>query len=116
MARDDEERLDQISRQALLTCYHLAWPEGGVPALVPQPWSRLVGCIAEPIQGEGGIHELSPAFLQRLRAVATAAVAPLILDEIQSGMGRTGEFFASSAQEVVGDYYLLSKTLGGGAA
>ena len=116
VVRDDEERLDQISRQALLTCYHLVWSEGGVPALMPQPWSRLVGCIAEPIQGEGGIHELSPAFLQRLRAVATAAGAPLILDEIQSGMGRTGEFFASSAQGVVGDYYLLSKTLGGGLA
>lgn len=116
VARDDEERLDQISRQALLTCYHLVWSEDGVPALVPQPWSRLVGCIAEPIQGEGGIHELSPAFLHRLRAVATAASAPLILDEIQSGMGRTGEFFASSAQGVVGDYYPLSKTLGGGLA
>ncbi len=70
VGRDDEAQLDQISRQALLTCYHLVWEDDGWLYWHAHPWSRLVGCIAEPIQGEGGIHELSPAFLQRLRTVA----------------------------------------------
>ncbi len=84
--------------------------------LVVRPWSLVAGCFAEPIQGEGGIHELDIAFLQSLASAANHFDFPLIMDEIQSGMGRTGQFLASEASGVVADYYLFSKALGGGIA
>jgi acetylornithine/succinyldiaminopimelate/putrescine aminotransferase/predicted amino acid dehydrogenase len=90
--------------------------ESGEVALVARPWSRIAACLVEPIQGEGGIHELPAAFLQALRAEADRTGFALVIDEIQSGMGRTGEFLASAASGVRGDYYLFSKSLGGGLA
>ncbi|HEY9844064.1 MAG TPA: aminotransferase class III-fold pyridoxal phosphate-dependent enzyme, partial [Candidatus Obscuribacterales bacterium] len=79
-----------------------------------RPWSRIVACFAEPLQGEGGIHPLPAAFLEACRAAALAEGFPLILDEIQSGFGRTGSFVYSEQLGVAGDYYLLAKSLGGG--
>jgi acetylornithine/succinyldiaminopimelate/putrescine aminotransferase/predicted amino acid dehydrogenase len=76
--------------------------------------NTIAACFCEPIQGEGGIHKLSPAFLTALRTTATDEDFPLIFDEIQCGMGRCGTFLASEASGVRGDYYLLSKSLGGG--
>lgn len=102
--------------EAARTCYTVALDEGGAPRLAARPWSQAVACIAEPIQGEGGIHELSAQFLRALRAAADRGGFPLILDEIQSGMGRTGTFLASEPAGVRGDYYLFSKALGGGLA
>ncbi|MEM7117923.1 MAG: aminotransferase class III-fold pyridoxal phosphate-dependent enzyme [Chloroflexota bacterium] len=84
--------------------------------LVERPWSRIVACLAEPILGEGGIFPLTAVFLQALRSAADNENFPLILDEIQSGMGRTGTFLASEPSGVVGDYYLFSKALGSGLA
>ena len=57
----------------------------------------IAGLIFEPIQGEGGVREITPAFAQRAAALCAARGAPLIADEIQSGMGRTGTFLASEA-------------------
>jgi acetylornithine/succinyldiaminopimelate/putrescine aminotransferase/predicted amino acid dehydrogenase len=76
----------------------------------------LAGLIFEPIQGEGGIREITPEFAQRAAALCSARGAPLIADEIQTGMGRTGTFLASEALGVTPDYVLLSKALGGGLA
>ncbi len=78
------------------------------------PWSQITAVIAEPLQGEGGIQSIQPEFLQACQAAAQQHGFPLILDEIQSGMGRTGSFFYSEQIKVQGDYYLLSKSLGGG--
>lgn len=77
-------------------------------------WSRIVACFAEPLQGEGGIHTLPQAFLQACRQAADAEGFPLIFDEIQCGMGRTGSFVYSEQLGVAADYYLLAKSLGGG--
>ena len=77
---------------------------------------NLAGLIFEPIQGEGGVREISPAFAQRAAELCAARGAPLIADEIQTGMGRTGTFLASEALGVTPDYVLLSKALGGGLA
>src|SRR5690606_30008518 len=66
------------------------------------------------IQGEGGVREVPADTLRALRSLADRHAAALVFDEIQCGMGRTGTFLASSAAEVVADYYLLSKSLGGG--
>ena len=76
--------------------------------------TNISGMFIEPIQGEGGIHPLSKDYMQFCRKQATHEGFALILDEIQSGMGRTGTFLYSEQQEVIGDYYLLSKSLGGG--
>ncbi len=116
VARNDEAHLRQISQLAQVTCYQLALDDAGWLQWHECKLSRLVACLAEPIQGEGGIHELTPVFLQSLRTLADETQAALIFDEIQSGMGRTGSFFAATPSGVVGDYYLLSKTLGGALA
>ena len=78
------------------------------------PHTNISGMFIEPIQGEGGIHPLSKDYMQFCRKQATHEGFALILDEIQCGMGRTGTFLYSEQQEVIGDYYLLSKSLGGG--
>ena len=76
----------------------------------------LAGLMFEPIQGEGGVREITAEFAQRAAALCSARGAPLIADEIQTGMGRTGTFLACEALGVTPDYVLLSKALGGGLA
>ncbi|MEV6426671.1 aminotransferase class III-fold pyridoxal phosphate-dependent enzyme [Nocardia sp. NPDC051463] len=76
--------------------------------------SPIAAVFAEPIQGEGGVREVPAGTLRALRALADLHTAALVFDEIQSGMGRTGTFLASAPSGVVADYYLLSKSLGGG--
>lgn len=72
--------------------------------------------VLEPIQGEGGVHVLTADFAQYVRQFCDEIGCPLIVDEIQSGMGRSGAFFASSLVGLRGDYYALAKSLGGGLA
>lgn len=80
------------------------------------PFLNVNGLFVEPLQGEGGIRPLSQAFLQACRDVADAYDIPLIFDEIQSGMGRTGSFLYCEQKNVNPDVVLLSKSLGGGLA
>ncbi len=70
--------------------------------------------LLEPILGEGGVHELTDEFLAEARRVANEVGALLIFDEIQSGLGRTGDWFAYSLSGVQPDMLLLGKPLGGG--
>ncbi|MFG3409650.1 aspartate aminotransferase family protein [Streptomyces sp. NPDC048142] len=72
--------------------------------------------LIEPLQGEGGIHPLPPAFAREIQEFSREADCPLVIDEIQSGMGRTGALLASSRLGLRGDYYALAKSLGGGIA
>jgi len=76
----------------------------------------LAGFVFEPIQGEGGVRPLSAEFVGRAAELCAARNVPLIADEIQTGMGRTGTFLACEALGVRPDYVLLSKALGGGIA
>ena len=75
---------------------------------------RTAAILLEPIQGESGIHPLTDAFLAAARDAADEVDALLILDEIQTGVGRTGTFFAFEATPVVPDVVTLAKGLGGG--
>ncbi len=68
----------------------------------------------EPVQGEGGVHPASAAYLQRARELADAHGALLGFDEIQCGVGRTGRFLASEHAGVVPDLVVLAKGLAGG--
>jgi acetylornithine/succinyldiaminopimelate/putrescine aminotransferase len=70
--------------------------------------------VMEPIQGEGGIIPFSDDFLKAARAAATRVGAALILDEIQSGLGRTGSLFVFQQKGIVPDMVTLAKPLGGG--
>ena len=70
--------------------------------------------LLEPVLGEGGIHFLSKEFLHEARKLADANGAILIFDEIQSGLGRTGEWFAFMKSRVTPDALILGKPLGGG--
>ncbi len=70
--------------------------------------------MLEPIQGEGGIHPASPDYLRGVRKVCDARGVLLILDEVQTGIGRTGRLFAYEHYGVVPDVITLAKGLGGG--
>ena len=74
-----------------------------------------VACvIAEPIQGEGGMRLPSHGWFRALRARCTAVGALLVLDEIQTGFGRTGRLFAFEHEGIVPDILTLAKAMGGG--
>ena len=70
--------------------------------------------IVEPVQGEGGIHAATPAFLRELRALCDEYGATLIFDEIQCGLGRTGRLWAHEAHDVTPDIMTLAKPLANG--
>jgi acetylornithine/N-succinyldiaminopimelate aminotransferase len=73
------------------------------------------GCILlEPIQGEGGIHPATPEFLGEARRLADDAGALLLLDEVQTGIGRTGSFFAFEELGIRPDAVTLAKGLANG--
>ena len=70
--------------------------------------------IVEPIQGEGGVRPLSPELVAVIAEGCARTGALLIADEVQSGMGRTGQMFHSAALGLVPDLVALGKALGGG--
>lgn len=70
--------------------------------------------IIEPVQGEGGIHVAKPGYLSGLRKLCDDYGALLIVDEVQTGLGRTGKMFAVEYENVAPDILTLAKSLGGG--
>ncbi|MHC8404042.1 acetylornithine/succinylornithine family transaminase [Pseudomonas sp. TMB3-21] len=92
-------------------------PFGDLPALdqVQQAHgSRIVAIMIEPIQGESGVHLAPPGYLKALRERCTRHGWLLMLDEIQTGIGRTGEWFACQHEGIVPDVMTLAKGLGNG--
>ena len=79
-------------------------------AITPKTCAVLV----EPIQGEGGVRVASDEYLRGLRRLCDDRKLALVFDEIQTGMGRTGTWFAYQQSGVEPDIVLLAKTLGGG--
>ncbi|HSH45554.1 MAG TPA: acetylornithine/succinylornithine family transaminase [Longimicrobiales bacterium] len=75
---------------------------------------RTAAVIVEPIQGEGGVRPLPPALGRRLTALCREAGALLIVDEVQVGLGRTGELWAHEAAGLAPDIMTLAKPLAGG--
>ena len=70
--------------------------------------------LVEPVQGEGGVTPATPEFLQGLRALCDRHEALLVFDEIQCGMGRTGQLFSAHTYDVTPDIVTLAKALGSG--
>jgi acetylornithine/N-succinyldiaminopimelate aminotransferase len=75
---------------------------------------ETAGILIEPIMGEGGMREVSWRFLQDLRALADEKGILLLLDEVQSGIGRTGKLFAHEWAGITPDIMAVAKGLGGG--
>ncbi|MFD8079461.1 diaminobutyrate--2-oxoglutarate transaminase family protein [Streptomyces sp. NPDC059718] len=80
-------------------------PKGGI-----QP---PAGMLLEPVQGEGGVIPAPDAWMRRMRDLTAARGIPLIADEVQTGVGRTGTFWAVEHSGVVPDVMVLSKAIGG---
>ena len=89
-------------------------PINDVAALDAAVSAKTAAILLEPIQGESGIRPLTDAYLTAARAAADRLGALLILDEVQTGIGRTGTFFAFEQTPVVPDAVTLAKGLGGG--
>lgn len=97
-------------------------PVDGFDQVPLEDWSALDRAITpqtaalmlEPIQGEGGLRSVTPETLRRLRAICDAHGILLILDEIQSGVGRTGKFFAHEWSGIQPDIATVAKGIGGG--
>jgi putrescine aminotransferase len=70
--------------------------------------------IVEPVQGEGGVNVPPRGYLQRARELCTQAGALLVVDEVQTGLGRCGALFACELDDVVPDVMTLAKGLSGG--
>ena len=80
-------------------------PESGI--------TKPAAVIIEPIQGEGGVIPAPVEFLQTIRRVTQELDIPMIVDEIQCGVGRSGKFFAFEYADIVPDVILASKAIGG---
>jgi acetylornithine aminotransferase len=87
---------------------------GDVEALRAAVDSRVAAVFLEPTQGEAGVVPPPPGYLRAARQICDEAGALLVIDEIQSGIGRTGHWFASIAAGVTPDILTLAKGLGGG--
>ncbi|MFW6415531.1 MAG: aminotransferase class III-fold pyridoxal phosphate-dependent enzyme, partial [Thermodesulfobacteriota bacterium] len=113
---DNIEELEQAVEKSRITYF---WPEvdeHNQIVLTEKAFVNISALFIEPLQGEGGIYPMREDFLQTCREVATKHRIPLIFDEIQCGMGRTGTFLFCEQLNVNPDYVLLSKSLGGGLA
>ncbi len=75
---------------------------------------RTCAVMLEPLQGEGGIIDAAPGFLQGVRDLCDQHQALLIFDEVQTGVGRTGQLYAYMGAQVVPDILTTAKALGGG--
>jgi diaminobutyrate-2-oxoglutarate transaminase len=80
-------------------------PKSGVPS--------PAGMILEPVQGEGGVIPAHDDWLRRMREITSARSIPLIADEVQTGVGRTGTFWAVEHSGITPDVMVLSKAIGG---
>ncbi|MDO9416350.1 aspartate aminotransferase family protein [Pararhizobium sp.] len=89
-------------------------PFGDMQALKAAITEETAGILLEPIQGEGGIRVFDKEFLQELRALCDEYGLLLILDEVQSGVGRTGKLFAHEWAGITPDIMAVAKGIGGG--
>ncbi|WP_282942024.1 ornithine--oxo-acid transaminase [Paenibacillus sp. RC67] len=89
-------------------------PYDDIEALEQAISSRTAAFLVEPIQGEAGIIIPHDGYLKEAAAICSKHQILLITDEIQSGLGRSGQWFAADWDSVVPDVYILGKALGGG--
>jgi acetylornithine/N-succinyldiaminopimelate aminotransferase len=89
-------------------------PHGDLEAVKKAIGPQTAGILIEPIQGEGGVRSAEPSFYRALRQLCDEHGLLLAFDEVQTGMGRTGDLFAHRRLGVTPDVMSLAKALGGG--
>jgi len=89
-------------------------PLGDLDAVKKAIGPQTAGILIEPLQGEGGVRAAPPSFFKALRQLCDDKGMLLVFDEVQTGMGRTGELFAHKRFGVEPDVMSLAKALGGG--
>ena len=89
-------------------------PFNDVAALEAEISDKTCAIMLEPLQGEGGIIDADPEFLKAVRRLADKHNALVIFDEVQTGIGRTGELYAYMSTDIVPDILTSAKALGGG--
>ena len=92
----------------------IAIPFGDAKALAEAINERTCAFLFEPIQGEAGINISPQGFLSEARELCSKNNVLMLADEIQTGLGRTGKWFACEHEDVKPDAYILGKALGGG--
>lgn len=93
---------------------HVLVPYGDIKALEAQMDDDVCAVLLEPIQGEGGVHVPPDEYLQQVRALCDKHDALLIFDEVQTGVARTGKWFAYMHSGVKPDVLTFAKGIGGG--
>lgn len=93
---------------------HVLVPYGDIKALEAQMDDDVCAVLLEPIQGEGGVHVPPDEYLQQVRALCNKHDALLIFDEVQTGVARTGKWFAYMHSGVKPDVLTFAKGIGGG--
>ena len=85
-----------------------------VDALAAAMDERVCAVMLEPVQGEGGVQPSPPGYLEAVRALCDEREALLIMDEVQTGLGRTGAWFGFQHSDVRPDVVTMAKALGNG--
>ena len=92
----------------------LKLPFGDIAAVKDAITEETAGILIEPVQGEGGLRPVPKEFMQELRRLCDEYGLLLILDEVQTGVGRTGRLFAHESAGVTPDIMAIAKGIGGG--
>lgn len=89
-------------------------PYNNIEALEKAISQSTAAVLLEAVQGEGGVYPADPAYLQAARELCTERGALLVIDEVQSGFGRTGKMFAYQHYDITPDILCVAKSLAGG--
>lgn len=89
-------------------------PFGDIELVKKAVGDNTAAILIEPVQGEGGVRVVPPQFLKALRQLCDERGLLLVLDEVQTGVGRTGELFGYQRSGITPDIMALAKALGGG--
>ncbi|WP_031080474.1 aspartate aminotransferase family protein [Streptomyces sp. NRRL S-118] len=113
--RDRPEMIAKVADEERATLLDVV-VQDGVVDVVERDFPLFTAFVVEPIMGERGIVPLSAELARALREACDTLGVPLVADEIQSGMGRSGTFLAGTQIGLRPDYIVLAKALGGGIA
>lgn len=110
---DRPDLMWKVVEQEQVNAYDLVVRDG-VVEVTTRPFPRFTAFLVEPIMGEAGIRPMTRELADEVRRLCDSVGCPLIADEVQSGMGRSGTFLAGTRIGLRPDYVLLAKSLGGG--
>ena len=89
-------------------------PYNNIEALEKTVTEKTAAVLLEPVQGEGGVYPADPSYMEAVREICNERGALLIMDEVQTGFGRTGKLFAYQHYGITPDLMCIAKSLAGG--